>query len=120
MLKKDKNRKYKCLVQLEVYSQTIEVTLCLTHIIDLKDLLIVKFNYVLLLGIHHELYLFESPSLKKYFLRDLYVEHKVIPPIRSPNARFRPSNTGNFPNLPFSSPHTSLVSSHNAPWCYFH
>ena len=29
-LKKDKNRKYNCPVQLAVYSQTVEVTLCLT------------------------------------------------------------------------------------------
>jgi hypothetical protein len=48
------------------------------------------------------------------------VEHKVIPQSRSPQDRFRPSNIGNLPNLPSSSPHTSLVSSHNAPWCSFH
>jgi hypothetical protein len=30
MLKQDKNRKYNCLVQLAVYSQTVEVTLYLT------------------------------------------------------------------------------------------
>jgi hypothetical protein len=49
------------------------------HITDPEEVLIVKFNYVLLLSIHHEVDLFEIPSFDKDFLRALAVEHKVVP-----------------------------------------
>ena len=66
---------------------------------------------------HHEVDLFESPSLDKV------VERKVAPRIRSPQTWFGPSTTG--PHYPDSStsPQTQFgpsTRSQNAFWCTFH
>jgi len=49
------------------------------HITDREEVLIIKFNFVLLIHLHCEMDLFEISSLDKAFLRALVVEHKVAP-----------------------------------------
>jgi hypothetical protein len=90
------------------------------HISDPEEVLIVKFNYGLLTIFHHEVDLFESPSLDKAFLQALAMEHKVAPQIHSPPTRYGPSTAS-----PSHTEH-SMVSPaspstpRNAPWCTFH
>jgi hypothetical protein len=85
------------------------------HITDPEEVLIVKFNYGLLLSICHEVDLFESSSLDKAFLWALDVEHKVAPQIHSPQPRYDPSTAG-----PSQVTPTTTSTPRTMPWCTFH
>jgi hypothetical protein len=58
------------------------------HINELDEVLIIKFNYGLLLPLRQEVDLFDSSSLDKAFLRALVIERKV-----SPQTRYSPNQT---------------------------
>lgn len=79
------------------------------NIFDLEEVLIIKFNFVLLLFFHREVELFGSTSLGKAFVRALVVECKLAPQTRSPETKKGPSH---------ASP--SNVALDSSCWCTFH
>ena len=63
------------------------------HMSDLKEVLLIKFNYGLLMYLHREVDIFEMSSFTKSFLWAFVMECKVVPRIRSPQIRFLYANT---------------------------
>jgi hypothetical protein len=85
------------------------------HSGDSKEVLVIKFNFGLLMHLRHEVDLFESYSLGKAFLWALAVERKVAPRIHSPQPRYDPSTV-----IPSQVTPTTTSTSRTMPWCTFH
>jgi hypothetical protein len=100
----------------------------LLHVLDPKEVLILKFVVGLLIQFHGEVEVFENPTLDKTFQRSLAIERKVTPRGRIPQSRpytnpptSQPSSS--HPSSLFPPPRTQNPTPNTTkrtPWCSFH
>jgi hypothetical protein len=90
------------------------------HISYPEEVLIVKFNFGLLTIFHHQIDLFESPSLESTFLWALVVEHKVASQNLSSPTRYSPSAASPSHSEQSIVSLASPSTPGSAPWCNFH